>query len=232
MSVRHPDQADAVGTFGERFDHWVTNIGKMKEAVDLWDLIRAGKPSELREVIQWQKDAAGNPVVVYVPPKNEVAGAAPGVAIIASANSFQEWLTQFSEANPTLPAMAYLLRLINAQIENDISVRLRYDLDQGQAVLRMVPRTLLGCLWLELAQAISAGKSQRLCRGCMQWFEIQSRGSRSDRQFCSQACRNRVYRQRMVKAQELRKAGKKPQEIATLLEVDLASVKKWIAVRR
>ena len=220
-----------VGTTGETIDDWRESIRQMKEAVCLWELIHSGDRKGLQKVIQWMKDPQGRAAVVFVPDKDLLEGASPQLTVIASSTSFQEWMTKFIPSDPFLPATAYLLRLINAQIEGEVLVRLRYDLDQGEAVLRMVPQTLLGCLWLELANAISGDKSQRQCPGCGRWFEIQAHGSRSDKQFCSQACRNRIYRQRMAKARQWRKEGKKPKEIAETLDVDLASVKKWLSVR-
>jgi len=136
-----------------------------------------------------------------------------------------------------MPARAFLLRLINRNLQGHASPKLFPDvwpLKPSQklpvlASLRLVPSNLYACLWLQMAQAISSDKHQKECPACGQWFEVRAKGVRSDRLYCSEACRKRVHRERQAHACRLHAAGRKPKEIAQELGAEVALVKKWIA---
>jgi hypothetical protein len=52
----------------------------------------------------------------------------------------------------------------------------------------------------ELAQAIDGSQSLRNCMVCKQWFTISAGQGRSDKEYCSDACRVRAYRKRKGRA--------------------------------
>jgi hypothetical protein len=234
VSVKPPTrQGGPIGVTGEPYDVWRTALGGLKEAVYLWDLFQQAKRDELEQIIRWDRDALGQPLAVYYVPKRDLLTnkkIAPGDSVeIASPRSHQHWLNYMGAQDYFTPAKALLLRWVNVEIGKHVAARLLYDVDKAEPVLRMVPRNLLGCLWLQLAQNISGDKTLRVCAACRKWFEIPARGSRSDKQFCSDKCRTRAYRQRMEKAKQLREQGKKPKQIAEELGVDLATVRQWIS---
>jgi len=74
---------------------------------------------------------------------------------------------------------------------------------------------------------MSSDKEQRLCPGCGEWFELE-KGGRSDRAYCTDACRKRVYRDRRDKARQLFSEGKSVKEIAKTLDAEQESVKGWV----
>jgi transposase-like protein len=94
--------------------------------------------------------------------------------------------------------------------------------------LRVVPVSLFACLWMQLAEVMSTDKEQRVCPGCREWFEVKSKGTRSDRQYCGDACRKRVHRERQETARRLHAEGRKVKDIARELGADVASVLKWV----
>src|SRR5262245_21200426 len=75
--------------------------------------------------------------------------------------------------------------------------------DSGSAVrpaMPLVPVTLAGAVWLQLAQAVVEQKAFRACLSCRRWFELVPELNRTSRHYCSEACRSRAYRARKDKA--------------------------------
>ena len=87
----------------------------------------------------------------------------------------------------------------------DASISLREDPHTGAARLCLRPETLLDALWTQLAQAIDGSQSLRNCVVCKQWFTISAGQGRSDKEYCSDACRMRAYRRRKNKAPRKRR---------------------------
>jgi hypothetical protein len=65
--------------------------------------------------------------------------------------------------------------------------------------LELMPPNLLEAMWLQFGQAVESNKSFRKCRACGTWFEISPKTARSDKVFCSGACKAKAYRQRQGK---------------------------------
>jgi hypothetical protein len=78
----------------------------------------------------------------------------------------------------------------------DASISLRENPLSGAARLCIRPETLLDALWTQLAQAIDGSQSLRNCVECKRWFTISAGQGRSDKEYCSDACRMRAYRKR------------------------------------
>jgi hypothetical protein len=81
----------------------------------------------------------------------------------------------------------------------DASITIREDPLTSSARLCIRPVTLLDALWTQMAQAIDGSESLRTCVECKQWFTIKSGEGRSDKEYCSNACRMRAYRKRKGK---------------------------------
>jgi hypothetical protein len=65
----------------------------------------------------------------------------------------------------------------------------------------IMPKGLIGALWLQAALAVSGGKDFRQCHECQTWFEVATGQGRSDKLYCSTACRMRAYRKRKKESQ-------------------------------
>ena len=92
-------------------------------------------------------------------------------------------------------------RTINERIGAIVgaSARMLWDRDTERFALRLVPGTLIGAMWLSLAQAIDAGGSFHSCHTCQRYIVVhraRDYGRRRDAAYCSDACRQRAYRQR------------------------------------
>ena len=97
--------------------------------------------------------------------------------------------------------------------------------------LFMVPSTLIGCLWLQLADAIAGFQKFRLCESCRKPMLVAAEGSgyRTNRKTCSNACRIRLYSGRKLEARQLRDQKLSVREIAKRLDTGVEQVKRWIA---
>jgi hypothetical protein len=62
--------------------------------------------------------------------------------------------------------------------------------------LQLVSDTLLAALWLQFAQAIHGNKDYRACGACGRFFELDPAVARTNRLYCSDACRSKAYRTR------------------------------------
>jgi hypothetical protein len=75
-------------------------------------------------------------------------------------------------------------------------VLLRNDPLTASARLCIRPDGLVNALWTQLALAIDGHLSLRSCIECHGWFALEAGRGRSDKEYCSNACRMRAYRQR------------------------------------
>jgi hypothetical protein len=81
----------------------------------------------------------------------------------------------------------------------DASITIREDPESGTARLCIRPETLLDALWTQVAHAIDGSQSLQNCVVCKKWFTIKAGQGRSDKEYCSNACRMRAYRKRKGK---------------------------------
>jgi hypothetical protein len=254
VGIPVPDSAGtpaAAGTvMGEPLSVWGREITAMRRSLDVWDGYRRGHADGLAQCILWQQDAEGGDRVLFegVPMPDERGQAHPdeegfdpdGDELfdterfeirdeIASPRSHADWLARFKRGDVFLPALAYVQRQVNEHLRASGPPALLYDLGQDRLVLRQVPQTLLGAMWLQFAAAIDGNKKYHQCRGCRKWFEVTPRGMRSTRFHCTNGCRIRAHRERRQRALRLHAEGASFPEIARELEADLATVKRWIA---
>jgi hypothetical protein len=95
-------------------------------------------------------------------------------------------------------------------------------------MIHLIPRHLLGALWLQFALAVGGEKEYRACPSCRGWFELSPETAKKSKMYCKEACRSRAYRDRKCRAQELAAEGKRPAEVAKELGTDVKTVKKWL----
>ena len=88
--------------------------------------------------------------------------------------------------------------------------------------------SLLGAVWFQLADAVTHDRVFSSCRECQKWFAVGPEVARSNRRFCSNACRSKAYRERQDRARRMCTAGKTFEEIAEALDSDVPTVRRWI----
>ncbi len=98
----------------------------------------------------------------------------------------------------------------------------------GTFEIALIPQTLLGAIWLQLASAIERNIDFRRCDVCSSWFEIAPNARRKDQRYCSTACRSRALRQRKETALQLRNEGQGIEAIANEVGSDERTVARWL----
>jgi hypothetical protein len=129
--------------------------------------------------------------------------------------------------------MWYLQSAVNEKlVKHAVVARLLFDARDKTGktfTVHVVPKTLIGCLWLQFAKALE-GRFYRQCDNDHLWFEVGgSRTSRSDRRFCNPTCKAAFHRKERERALDLRSSGKSAVQIAKLLNKDIELIKGWLA---
>jgi hypothetical protein len=120
--------------------------------------------------------------------------------------------------------------IIDGQLSN-LRVVPRFEFKKSpshEPALHLVPNTLGGAMWIQLAQAIAGDKKHRACESCGRWFELSPETARTSKYYCTEACRSRAYRARKEYAHQLHSEGKTPIQIAEQLKSEVETIKKWL----
>jgi hypothetical protein len=175
---------------GEPLLSWKRAISQMHAAVSIWDMARSEDVEGLRRRLRWSNDS----ISYDTDPDNEML-AERGWFSPSDSSAFLEHVQR---GNLTGPALYLVEKLVNDHLKDRTSARLQWEAELGRPRLHLVPGNLLGALWLQFAQAVHSEKAYRVCPQCGKWFEAQRDAwhARSDRRFCSQACRSKAYRTR------------------------------------
>jgi hypothetical protein len=236
---------------GESYATWVRQIALMRDMVRLWDLCEAGNIEALSRHIRWDSEKVR---VIY---QSQPSGAAEDSSTpvcarpheLLSYRRHQETIADNLPENPIraildkesfeferltpgdvlLPALVYLERQINKQLEAEGEPRMLWDLHGIRLNLRFLPRNLLSMLWMQFACEVSGKVAYRECGSCKRWVRIGPDAARRSRLYCSNACRTRGLRDRQRAARALRSEGKSIEAIADELKSDAETIKKWVS---
>jgi hypothetical protein len=85
------------------------------------------------------------------------------------------------------------------------NVLLKKDPMSSSARLCIRPNGLVNALWTQLAFAIDGHINLGSCVECRGWFTLEAGRGRSDKEYCSDACRMRAYRKRKNKGPRKRR---------------------------
>ena len=216
---------------GELRSHWQEHLHRMKAAVTLWEAIKAEDSSVLASCIRWR---SRDHITYDWPPSSEWTTPWSTHATIASPGVNPHLLERFQRGDVVKPARYYLQEVVNKSLDELVAPRLLWIApDRKKMGLFIVPDTLIGCLWLQLASAIADFRKFRLCEGCGKPMLVAPEGSgyRTNRKTCSNACRIRLYSRRKLEARQLRDQKLSVREIAERLDTGAEQVKRWIAER-
>jgi len=189
---------------GESFEHWSDEIAAMRRAVDLWAAARDHTIPPIRRVLGGEnlKRTQANLQTQI----NTLAGWPlfpwPDVSLSLS-------VAPYSDADPTLTWMAWfeVQEAINRRLTTHVAHRMTYSPDCSRPrLLRLIPKNLLGALWLQFARAVDGGKEYRICSYCPLWIEPSENG-RVTRRYCSTRCRRKAFDARKRKVRDLRARG-------------------------
>jgi hypothetical protein len=206
----------------------------MRYAIDIWEAARNGDVGRLERVIHWSPAGSGVEIVGHPDvPRGQLPEGPARVerAWIASAHLGDDVLGRFVPGDLVRPALHYVQSTINRQLEGRASPRLLWDAKRERLGLYIVPDSLIGALWLQFARAVERDSQFRQCAECGIWFELAPGMARSDKVYCSTACRTKAYRKRQAEAARLHGEGRSLEDIARELESDPDTVRGWIERR-
>jgi hypothetical protein len=132
------------------------------------------------------------------------------------------------------PVLEVALHLLQEKIDDRLSeethARLKWDGRRNRPVLGLAPRSLLGAMWLQFAQEVIGQASHRPCKVCGKWLTLSTDdyGFRSDREFCSAACRQKDYRAKIKEARRLKADGWAVRRIAKQFNTTTDTIKYWL----
>jgi hypothetical protein len=216
---------------GESRKAWAEEIRAMRQAVALWDMLQAGDTDKLSRHFWWE----GQNILKYVSdppsvPGEGLGGAPPTTQPQPESFSVRgAWLERFHPGDVIEPARYAVQRLVNRHLKEWGSSQLLWERRSTRLRLHLVPDGLAGALWLQFARAIDGEKTYRRCRECPTWFELSPDIARTNRFYCSDACRLKAYRRRKAHARQLHAGGMPLEEIARQLGTDLARVRGWVS---
>ena len=77
-----------------------------------------------------------------------------------------------------------------------VELLLKEDQLNASVSLCIRSRSLIHALWAQFLLAIDGNLNLRACVQCRKWFTLEAGRGRSDKEYCSNACRMRAYRKR------------------------------------
>jgi hypothetical protein len=215
---------------GESLADWEESIWRMRLGLDLWDAIERKDVAQLRRFIVFQEGFDGNGHFVYR--LND------GVSDNYEMGLIDETVHEIPPEARALARPGHVIHLahivvqtlVNQQIRVHTGPALLAEPRKDHLHLSIVPKNLLGGMWLQFARSIDGEKNYRQCRQCGKWFEISLETNRSTRFYCNDGpCRAKAYRGRQELAWGLYSEGIPIEGIAQQLETDAATVQGWIA---
>src|SRR5262249_9596374 len=130
---------------------------------------------------------------------------------------------------PLVAARVAVQSLANHNLADTASVLIRWHQDKGH-VIRIVPKNLLGAMWLQFARGVAGEASYRRCKVCGKWLTIsaEDHGFRKNREICSNTCRQRDHRAKVKLARQLRADGKTVRGIARHFDTTPETIANWL----
>lgn len=195
----------------EPFGGWLWAISTMRYVLHLWDLLRANDTAVLSRAIHWNDSSSVsirdtvNPQPRYRRPKRiEFHDFKKDWTFEIDELIADEEHKMFSDMAPgdvLIPALVFVRDQINWHLREHTSAQLNDAANASEMGIQLVPKNLFGALWLQFAQAIDDDRDYYRCTQCRKWFEVAPGSGRPDKQYCSNACRQRAYRNRKVAKQ-------------------------------
>jgi hypothetical protein len=185
---------------GESLSVWVDEILGMKHVLKVWDALQVMSVDDLQAWFRVE-DFHGALRASY--DAGEPLRRASFTHERSPQTTLQDFQWYLSHAeirriteDPSTVALSLIRTLIEARLREQVGARIVYqdEKDLGPLAVTLVPKSLLGALWLQAAQSIEANKAFGRCRKCRSWFEVPPElvalGKRKDLGYCSVACRD------------------------------------------
>ncbi len=216
----------------EPFHMWRTEILQMREAVRLWRMLEEADREGLGSHVRCQRRSARGASVEYDSHPQLPAGVEPpppdGRTKLVVPLDQPAGSRLPDPGDPSL-AVRILQDLIAPRLVDGVrpTVTLEPGLN-GAIRIGLMPVHLLAGLWLQFAFAVSEHKEYRRCPVCQCEFEVSPGVARTNRRFCSIACKNASFRGRQGQARRMHAEGKTPRQIAQELGADVTTIEGWL----
>jgi hypothetical protein len=170
---------------------WIEEIATMRLILRVWDAADQVNVEQLRCWIRWDGETGVNFV-------DDESGKC---AWIAHKGMPSEVFEHLRPGDLVTPAKWYFQRKVNQKLEEHKAlVQLLWTADLSKLRTHFVPKSLIACLWLQLANAAAGSTAYKRCANCNLWIEVGgTRGSRSDKRFCSPTCKAAKHRKEHLK---------------------------------
>lgn len=215
---------------GEPLSRWYREMEAMQRAIRVWELVRSKNPDRIREWVRVEilklSDANEAAAVRVVAPSDADALINPFQSEGEHAASPATEILEPSDEQILDAARRWLVFEINARIG---SVALMVG-DAGTGGLRLVPQSLLSGLWLQLALTVAGQRKYRSCKQCGDPILLAPRGSRTNRLYCSDPCKDAAAADRHREAIRLfeEEGLSDPATIGKRIGSKGTTVAKWI----
>jgi hypothetical protein len=163
---------------------WKSEIWDMRRAIDLWEKVRSSDITALSKLITWKNRIctykhkspwSADPDVMHFYPDDE----------------------PYDEDDVLMPTQSIYQRLANSKLAGNVGPELRFDPRTGKPVIQVIPRNLLGALWLQFVRGVEGDHHYRRCVcGTLFAQSPEEKGYRTSRKYCSDACKAKDYRAR------------------------------------
>ena len=226
--IKHPQ---STVRRGESYEDWMDTILALRLCIRLWSLAKQNDRHGLSQYVRWLGDdevvCASDPQWFTVTWNTPIPAGHRAWKIRLDWPGFREHI---HPRDMILPALYSVQFEINHHLSG-VGATLLWNRTHTRQELCFVPRHLSSALWLQFAQAVDGNKGYRQCPRCSRWFEISPRTARSDKVFCSNACRSGALRDRQLEAHRLFDQGKHLKQIATEVKSSVVVVRRWIRSR-
>lgn len=153
---------------------WRQEVEAFGEAYKLWALLSAREPRDLRSIEALLEEIMEPRLEEIREPRSRDELSRAG------------WLLFDERVNH------HLVRL-------RVGPRLFFNVETRYPALRISPKSLIGAIWLQLAEAADRSYAALRCPRCEKWFSRNPKSKSRKHKYCSTACRMAMYR-RGVKA--------------------------------
>ena len=205
----------------ETLSSWQLAVRWLNHLVALWRCVDAGDRQGLEKLLtpeEWA-DVGRSYMVQFAPEKK------PTPLTVLE-------IMGFRKDDSIGAATALLHKRLSTAMKPLVLPSLTWHEAERKSVFSFEARSLWGAILIQFAEAVGGGRSYQRCAACSRWFELAPGINRSDRQTCSDSCRQKLSKMRKEHALQLHEQGKKPQEIAKEIGSDTQTVKGWIARRK
>jgi|GEM_PF-4701174 len=241
-----PSGKTAQHSRGESLSIWKREITAMMHSLLVWDALRTQSVDDLSRWFHL-KDEGTFSTVSYTPDEKWPLGVDRLLPQFAD-NSLGDWL-RFLPLGPSqdrgnpgtsgiaIPnspvglALAYLMMNVNFRTQQHVGISLESLVDHSRSVpldLHVVPKNLLGAMWMQFAQAIQGDVRYQRCPQCKTWFKVPNKANRPSTTFCSPRCRVQAFRGRQAQARDMSAKRVPLAKIARELGNDISVVRTWV----